>query len=106
MSGPIEVKVSAATIATAASGLVVWALQTYAFHGDMPLPVSGFVQTVVPALVAFAAGYMARHTPRPDVQADPADIAVAEAGAHALDGRGRDGAPEQSVNMFEPRRPS
>lgn len=79
MSAPIEYKVSAAAIATAVSGVVVWALQTYAFHGDLPLPVSAFVQTVVPALVALAAGYMAPHTPRADTAVAPED----DPGRHA-----------------------
>jgi hypothetical protein len=83
VSAPIESKVSAATIATAASGLAVWALQTYAFHGELPLPVAAAVTTVVPALCAFIAGWAARHTPRPDLQANPAVDGRRE---HALDG--------------------
>ena len=73
MSGPIEVKVSAATIASAVSGLGLWALQTYVFRTDVPLPVVAAVTTVVPAIVTFAAGYMAPHTPRPDLRAAPDD---------------------------------
>jgi hypothetical protein len=63
--------------------------------------VSGAVQTLVIAGATFAAGWYAKHTPRPDLRADPVDVAV-EPGAHALDGRGRDGNPEQPVNLFDP----
>lgn len=68
-SGPIEAKVSAATIAAALSSLIVWVLQAYVFRGEVPLPVSATVQVVVPAVSAFAAGFIARHTPRTDVDA-------------------------------------
>ena len=93
MSGPIEVKVSAATIASAVSGLGLWALQQYVFHGDVPLPVVAAVMTIVPAVITFAAGYMAPHTNRPDLRvgtpvvpgdevADPDDLAPS--GRHVL----------------------
>lgn len=72
-TGPVEVKVSAATVAAAVSSLIVWALQQYAFRGEVPLPVSAAVQVVVPAVCAFAAGFAARHTPRTDVDAAAAD---------------------------------
>lgn len=88
MSAPIEVKVSAATIASAVSGLGLWALQTYAFHGEVPLPVLAAVQTVVPAVATFAAGWLAPHTPRPAdcdplLEDDPAD--ATPSGRHVLD---------------------
>lgn len=76
-SGPIELKVTSATIATALSGLTVWALRTYVFHDDLPLPVSAAVQILVPAVVAFVAGWVTRHTPRPDLKVDPVDVAAA-----------------------------
>jgi len=78
VSGPVEVKVSAATIASAVSGLGLWALQTYVFRTDVPLPVIAAVTTVVPAIVTFVAGYMAPHTPRPDLRCDPDDGTTAE----------------------------
>jgi hypothetical protein len=86
MSGPTETKVAAATtaaaVATALSNLALCALETYAFHGDaVPSAVSGAVQTLVIAGATFAAGWYARHTPRPDL------TAVADApGEHARDG--------------------
>lgn len=89
MSGPIEVKVSAATIASAVSGLGLWALQTYVFRADVPLPVVAAVTTVVPAVITFAAGYMAPHTPRPDLRADCEPELVTDeptaSGRHVLD---------------------
>lgn len=100
MSAPIEYKVSAATIGAVLSSLGVWALQKYVFHDDLPLPVSAAVQTLVPAVITFIAGYVAKHTPRPDLQVDPVDVAAATVEAkidlgdddtagpheHALDG--------------------
>lgn len=68
MSAPVETKVSAATIASAASGLGLWALQAYVFHGDVPLPVVAAVMTIVPAVITFLAGWLAPHTPRPGMQ--------------------------------------
>lgn len=98
MSAPIEVKVSAATVGAVLSSLGVWALQTYVFRGDLPLPVMAAVQTLVPGVVAFAAGWLSPHTPRPDLQVDPVDVAAADdeptrpdtsdvdTAEHALDG--------------------
>jgi hypothetical protein len=113
MSAPIEVKVSAATIASAVTGLGLWALQTYVFHGEVPLPVLGVVQTVVPAVITFAAGYLAPHTPRPDLQVDPVDVAAAcgapadpedetPSGRHVLD----DDPDDLPVSHFENPRPA
>ena len=71
MTGPVETKVQAATVASAVSGLGLWALQTYVFHGEVPLPVLAAVQVVVPAVVTFVAGWLAPHTPRPDLSSGP-----------------------------------
>lgn len=98
ITGPVETKVTAAGTAAALSGLAVWALQRFVFHGDVPAEVSDAVQILVPALCAFLGGFLARHTPRSDVE-PPVD----ERGAHALDGRPRDGHDhELPVNLFEP----
>ena len=106
MSGVVETKVTAATIAAALTGVGLWVLQTYAFHGDVPLPVLAAVQTIVPAAVTFAAGYLAPHTPRPDLgitqpetvlTADPDEVVHtgdnpvdSPAGRHAADGEPTD----------------
>ena len=68
-TGPVEAKVSAATAAAALSSLLVWALQTYAFRGEVPAPVSAAVQVIVPAAFAFLAGWFTRHTYRADADA-------------------------------------
>ena len=107
MSGQTESKVTAAAtaagIATAVSNLALWGLETYVFRGDVvPGAVTGAVQTLVIAAATFGAGWYAKHTPRPDLQADPVDIA-AEPGAHARDGVGRDGHPERPASLFERR---
>lgn len=87
MSGPVEVKVTASSIAAALTGAGLWALQSYVFHGDVPLPVLAAVQTLVPAVVTFAAGYLAPHTPRPDLLEDePAPPVVGRPREHRLDG--------------------
>jgi uncharacterized membrane protein YfcA len=62
---PIETKVTAATIAAAATTFALWLLSTYVFAGDVPAPVAGLVAVAVPGAVTFAAGYSARHTHRP-----------------------------------------
>ncbi len=66
-----ETKVTAATLAAAFSGLILWGLATYAFRGAVPAPVVLVVSLAVPAGMTFAAGYMAKHTHRPDLPAPP-----------------------------------
>jgi hypothetical protein len=65
MAAPIERKVQASTAAAAVSGLLLWALGTYAFKGTVPDVVTSWVYALVPAGITFAAGYLARHTARP-----------------------------------------
>lgn len=61
----VETKVKASTAAAAVSGLVLWALGTYAFKGNVPDVVTSWVYALVPAGITFAAGYLAKHTSRP-----------------------------------------
>ena len=68
-TGPVEAKVTAATVAAAVSSLAVWALQTYAFAGEVPAPVAAAVQVIVPAAITFAACFYTRHTYRDDADA-------------------------------------
>ena len=91
MAGPIEIKVPVSAVAAAISGVIIWLMQTYWFRGDVPPAVDMAVQTLVPALIAFVAGYLAPHTPRPDLEITQADVADAhvqddDPGRHALDG--------------------
>jgi hypothetical protein len=60
----VETKVKAGTAAAAAAGLVLWCLGRYVFKGAVPDVVASWVYAAVPALLTFAAGYYARHTPR------------------------------------------
>ena len=65
MAGPVERKVQAGTGAAAVSGLALWALGHYVLKGDVPDVVASWVYVLVPALLTFAAGYLAKHTARP-----------------------------------------
>jgi hypothetical protein len=65
MTGPVETKVKASTAAAAVSGLALWALGTYVFKGNVPDVVTSWVYVLTPAVITFAAGYVAKHTPRP-----------------------------------------
>lgn len=83
MSGswPVESKVKAGAGGAAGgagagaivAAFVLWALTRWAFHGDVPGPVVALVLLVVPAAVSaggsYLAGYLAPHTPRPDLTA-------------------------------------
>jgi hypothetical protein len=61
---PTETKVQASTAAAAASGLILWLLGAYVFRGGVPDVIVSWVYVLVPGILAFAAGYLARHTPR------------------------------------------
>ena len=67
MTRPVEAKVRAGSLAAAACGLAMWILGRYVFRGTVPDVVASWVYTAVPAAVTFAAGYAAKHTPRPDI---------------------------------------
>lgn len=62
---------AAASVASAVAGVVLWALDKWAFEGDTPDAFQVLVFVAVPGLVAFAAGWVARHTPRTDPDAVP-----------------------------------
>lgn len=61
-----EPKVLAATGGAVGTGIAVWVLQTFVFHGTLPVPLSDAVQVVAPAVVAFASGWLAKHVQRPE----------------------------------------
>lgn len=63
----VETKVKASTAAAAVSGVALWALGRYVFRGAVPDVVASWVYVIVPGLLAWGAGYLAPHTPRPDV---------------------------------------
>jgi hypothetical protein len=60
----VERKVAAASTGAAVAGFVIWALNAYVFHGDVPTAVQAVVLILVPGLVALVSGYIAKHTPR------------------------------------------
>ncbi len=67
---PVETKVKASTAAAAVSGIVLWVIGRYVFkNGAVPDVVASWVYVAVPAVVTFAAGYLAKHTSRPAVPA-------------------------------------
>lgn len=66
-TGPIERKVTASTGATAVAGLILWLLSTYVFKGEVPIEVVAFIMWLVLTVSAFVGGYLAKHTPRPDL---------------------------------------
>lgn len=63
----IEKKVTAATAASASITFVLWVLSHFVFGAEVPDAVAGIVAVVVPAIVTFVAGYVTRHTNRPDL---------------------------------------
>lgn len=69
----VEAKVKTGSAAAAVTGLILAALSTYVFGGEVPgaveQVVTQLVGTVVPAAVTYAAGYITRHTPRVDIEA-------------------------------------
>ena len=78
MAAPVEAKVQASTAAAAVSGLALWALGHWVFKGDVPDVVASWVYVLVPGVLAFTAGYLARHTPRPAAPppAAPSNVTV------------------------------
>lgn len=73
MAAPVETKVQASTIAAAVSGLGLYFLGRYVFKGDVPDVVTSWVYVLVPGVLAFTAGWFAKHTPRtPPVPIPPA----------------------------------
>ncbi len=75
---PVESKVKAGTAAAAVSGLALWALGHYVFKAGVPDVVASWTYAIVPALLTFGAGYLAKHTPRPAAPPPvlPPDVAV------------------------------
>lgn len=79
-SAPVERKVTAATLGAGAGAIVGefvnWTVDQYVITPGVadgnPAPVSAIVTLVCAALVAFASGYAARHTGRPDLTGEPA----------------------------------
>jgi hypothetical protein len=47
------------------AGLALWALGRYVFKGTVPDVVASWVYAILPSLLTFGAGYLAKHTARP-----------------------------------------
>ena len=77
-AAPVERKVKTTTATSAVVTVVLWALATYVFHGDVPALVQAVVAFVVPAVATFAVGYLTKHTPRavrrPVVHREPVKV--------------------------------
>lgn len=62
-----ETKTKASSATAAATGLLLWVLQTYVFKGAVPPVLESWIYVLVPGILAWAAGYFAPHTHRPDL---------------------------------------
>lgn len=67
-----ERKVTTSTVAAAVAGLVIWLLGRYVFKDEVPDAVVLAVNVLMPGALAFLAGYLTRHTHRPDLKAEKA----------------------------------
>ncbi|MEU0634522.1 holin [Streptomyces sp. NPDC005989] len=71
MAAPVEAKVKAASAATFLAGLAVAVLNAITADSSLLGPLPSWVQApllaLVPAALAWLAGYRARHTPRDHV---------------------------------------
>jgi hypothetical protein len=71
----VERKVQAGTagagVGVTIAALALWLVDRYVYTpgtvGDVPDALSAGVTVLVAAVVAYAAGWLARHTPRPDL---------------------------------------
>lgn len=62
---PVEAKTQAAGVAGVVSGAFIWVLQTYVFKSSLDPGLVSLIYAAVPGALAFAAAYVAPHTPRP-----------------------------------------
>ena len=63
----VETKVTAGSLAAAASGVVLYCLQRWVFKGEVPADFQSLIYLAVPGAIALAAGWLAPHTHRPDL---------------------------------------
>jgi hypothetical protein len=71
-----ETKTKASTTAAAVSGMALWLLGKYVFKGDVPDVLASWVYVLVPGILAYAAGWLAPHTHRPDLTPQQEPVVV------------------------------
>lgn len=64
MAAPVEAKVKAGSLAAAAAGIVDWLLAHYLFPHLNDPTAQALILAAVPGVLAFAGGWLAKHTPR------------------------------------------
>ncbi|MEV4256154.1 hypothetical protein AB0J52_23600 [Spirillospora sp. NPDC049652] len=70
MAAPIETKVTAATGASLVAGFIVgWLVLKLPALSSMAEPLQALVTALITSAITFAAGWLAKHTPRPDLAA-------------------------------------
>lgn len=69
IAAPIEAKVAAQGGTAALTGVIAWALVTFVplFHSGLPPELVTFIPYAVSAISGVVAGWLAKHTPRPDL---------------------------------------
>lgn len=75
---PVEAKVQAGTAAATVAGALIWVLQQYVFKHNIDPGLVSLIYAAVPGALAFAAAWLAPHTPRPAaaVAAQPSNVTV------------------------------
>jgi hypothetical protein len=80
-----ERKVQAGSAAALAAGLIDWALARYLFPHGVDATGQALILAAVPGVLAYAAGWLAPHTPRPAPATvpppPPSNVAVTPPGA-------------------------
>jgi Na+/proline symporter len=77
-AGPIETKVAASAASGMLAGVITWILTTYvpAFHSGLPPALASFLPYIITLVASTLSGYLAPHTSRPAVSAQPQNPAA------------------------------
>jgi len=85
MAAPVEPKAQAAGLTAAVAGAALWVLGKYVFKGDVPDGIASMIYVATPAVLAFAAAYLAPHQVRPgDTPASPPPVVLSGAQMEAI----------------------
>jgi len=79
MAAPVEPKAQNAGLAAAVSGAALYLLGKYVFKGSVPDGVASMIYIATPAVLAFAAAWLAPHQVRPGDTQDPSPSVVLSA---------------------------